>query len=110
MPAKSFPDRRLVFIPLAAIPAASLGATVDLFMIGGAADHPTVTPFAQDVEVDAAVSGGLVIAVPAREAAAFVFAAATLHLAAVVAEPGAANGAEVSVANVDDAMALAAGR
>ena len=110
MAAKSFADRRLVFIPLAAVPAAAPRATVDLFLIGGTAEHPTVEPFAQGVEVDATVSGGLVVAVPARQAAAFVYAAATLHLAAVVAEPGAADGAEVPVASVDDAMALAAGR
>jgi hypothetical protein len=110
MAEKSFADRRLVFIPLAAVPAAAAGATVDLFLIGGTTDHPTVVPFAQDVEVDATVSGGLVVAVPARQAAAFVYAAAMLHLAAVVAEPGASDSAEVPVASVDDAMALAAGR
>lgn len=110
MAAKSFADRRLVFIPLSAVPAAAGGATVDLFVIGGTADHPTVVPFAQGVEVDTTVSGGLVVAVPARQAAAFVYAAVTLRLAAAVAEPGAADGAEVSVASLDDAMALAAGR
>jgi hypothetical protein len=106
----SFADRRLVFIPLGSVPAAAAGATVDLFLIGGTSDHPTVVPFAQGIEVDATVSGGLVVAVPARQAAAFVYAAAMLHLAAVVAEPGASGGVEVPVASVDDAMALAAGR
>ena len=110
MGAKSFPDRRLVFIPLAAVPAAAPGATVDLLLIGGTTDHPTVAPFAQGVEVDATVSGGLVVAVPARQATAFVYAASTLHLAAVVASPGAADGSEVPVASVDDALALVAGR
>lgn len=110
MAEKSFVDRRLVFIPLGAVPAAATGSTVDLFLIGGTADHPTVVPFAQGIEVDATVSGGLVVVVPARQAAAFVYAAAMLHLAAVVAEPGASEGAEVPVASVDDAIALAAGR
>lgn len=110
MGARSFPDRRLVFIPLTAVPAAASGATVDLLLIGGSADHPTVAPFAQGVEVDATVSGGLVVVVPSRQAAAFVYAAATLHLAAVVAAPGAADGAEVPIASVDDALAVASGR
>jgi hypothetical protein len=103
-------DRRLVLIPLSAVPTVPAGGKVDLLVIAGSADHPTVAPFALGVEVVAAVSGGLVVAVPAKAAAAFVFAAATMHLAAVVVEPGAADGAELPVASADDAMALAAGR
>jgi len=110
MPSTSIPDRRLVLIPLAAVPTVPPGAKVDLLLIAGSADHPTVAPFALGVEVVAAVSGGLVVAVPAKAAAAFVYAAATMHLAAVVVEPGAADGAEIPVASADDAMALAAGR
>jgi len=56
------------------------------------------------------VSGGLVVAVPAKQAAAFVFAAATMHLAAVVAEPGAAYGTEAPISGPDDAIAVASGR
>jgi len=41
---------------------------------------------------------------------AVVFAGATMHLAAVVVEPGAADGSELPVTSSDDAMALAAGR
>jgi hypothetical protein len=108
--ATSFADRRLVFIPISQAPAASAGAKVDLLLIGGAADHPTVTPFASGVDVSATVSGGLVVAVPAKQAAAFVFAAATMHLAAVVAEPGAADGTEFPVSSPDEAIAVAAGR
>lgn len=110
MGATSFADRRLVFIPIGQAPAASEGAKVDLLLIGGAADHPTVTPFASGVDVSATVSGGLIVAVPAREAAAFVFAAATMHLAAVVAEPGAADGPEFPVSSPDEAIAVAAGQ
>jgi hypothetical protein len=106
----SIPDRRLVLIPLSAIPTVPAGARVDLLVIAGSADHPTVAPFALGVEVVASASGGLVVAVPAKAAAAFVFAGATMHLAAVVVEPGAADGAELPVATADDAMALAAGR
>jgi len=106
----SIADRRLVLIPLSAVPTVPAGAKVDLLLIAGSADHPTVAPFALGVEVVASASGGLVVAVPAKAAAAFVFAGATMHLAAVVVEPGAAEGAELPVATADDAMALASGR
>jgi hypothetical protein len=110
MGSTSFADRRLVFIPLSAVPPAPAGAKVDLLVIGGSADHPTVVPFAQGVEVQAVVSGGLIVAVPAKEAAAFVFVAAGMHLAAVVAEPGTADATEVPISSVEDAMAVVAGR
>lgn len=110
MGSTSVADRRLVFLPLSAVPPAPASAKVDLFLVGGSADHPTVVPFAQGVEVQAVVSGGLIVAVPAKEAAAFVFAATGMHLAAVVAEPGAADATEVPISSVEDAMAVAAGR
>ncbi len=106
----SFVDRRLVFIPIANVPAASAGARVDLLMIGGDADHPTVVPFALGVEIQATTSGGLIVIVPAKEAAAFVFAGATMHLAAVIAEAGAADGTEFPISSADEAMTVAAGR
>jgi hypothetical protein len=109
MGSTSFADRRLVFLPLSAVPPAPAGAKVDLLLVGGSADHPTVVPFAQGVEVQAVVSGGLIVAVPAKEAAAFVFAATGMHLAAVVAEPGTADATEVPISSVEDAMAAAAG-
>jgi hypothetical protein len=52
----------------------------------------------------------LIVAVPAKQAAAVVFAAATMHLAAVVAEPGAADGVELPISGPDDAIAVVAGR
>jgi hypothetical protein len=110
MGSASFADRRLVFIPVTAVPATSAGAKVDLLVIGGTPDHPTVVPFALGVAVDATVSGGLIVAVPAKEAAAFVFAGATMHLAAVIAEPGAAEGTETPISTPEDAMAVASGR
>jgi hypothetical protein len=106
----SFADRRLVFIPLSAVPTTLPGARVDLLVIAGSADRPTVAPFAVGVEVVATVSGGLVVAVPAKAASAFVYAGAAMHLAAVVAEPGAADASELPVSSADDAIALAAGR
>ncbi len=62
------------------------------------------------MEVEASVSGGLVLAVPAKEAAAFVFAAADTHLAAVVADPGATDGTEVPISSIEDAISVVAGR
>lgn len=108
--ATSFADRRLVFVPVTGVPATAPGSRVDLLMIEGSADRPTVVPFALGVEVQSAVSGGLVVVVPAKEAAAFVYAATTMHLAAVVAEPGAADGTELPISSPEDAMAVAAGR
>jgi len=110
MGSTSFADRRLVFIPLSAVPPAPAGAKVDLLMIGGSADHPTVVPFALGVEVQASVSGGLIVVVPAKEAAAFVFAGAGVHLAAVVAEQGSADGTEVPISSIEDAISVVAGR
>jgi len=110
MGSTSFADRRLVFIPLSGAPPAPAGAKVDLLLIGGSADHPTVVPFALGVEVQASVSGGLIVAVPAKEAAAFVFAGAGMHLAAVVAEPGASDGTEAPISSIEDAISVVAGR
>jgi hypothetical protein len=110
MGSASFADRRLVFMPITAVPATSPGTKVDLLVIGGTADHPTVMPFALGVTVEATVSGGLIVAVPAKQAAAFVFAGATMHLAAVIAEPGAAEGTETPISTPEDAIAVASGR
>src|SRR5712691_1186403 len=110
MSATSVPDRRLVFVPVGQLPVMSAGARVDLLLIAGNADHPTVVPFALGVEVRGAVSGGLVVAVPAKEAAARVYAAATMHLAVVVAEPGAADATEAPISSPEDAIAVASGR
>jgi hypothetical protein len=106
----SFADGRLVFIPVSGLPSTSAGDRVDLLVIGGSAEHPTVAPFALGVDVQAATSGGLVVVVPAKQAAAFVYAAATMHLAAVVVEPGAADGSEIPISTADDALTVAAGR
>ena len=105
-----FADRRLVFVPLKDVPAAAGGSKVDLLVIGGTVDHPTVVPFALGVEVRSAVSGGLIVVVASKQAAAFVYAANAMHLAAVVAEPGAADGTEAAISSPDQAMAAAAQR
>ena len=107
MDASSSPDRRLVFLPVKDVPTATAGSKVDLLLITGTADHPTVSPFALGVEVRSAVAGGLVVVVTSRQAAAFVYAATTMRLAAVIAEPGAAAGDEVPISTRDQAIAAA---
>lgn len=108
MASGSVADRRLVFVPVKDVPAAAAGSKVDLLVIEGTLDHPTVVPFALSVEVRSIASGGLVVVVPSKQAAAFVYAANAMRLAAVIAEPGAAGGAEGAISSPDQAMAAAA--
>ena len=110
MAAGSAADRRLVFVPVKDVPAAGPGAKVDLLVIGGAPDHPTVVPFALGVEVRATSASGLTVMVTSRQASAFVYAASAMRLVAVIAEPGAAEGAEGPVSSSSEAMAAAAQR
>jgi hypothetical protein len=92
------------------VPAAGPGARVDLLVIGGTPDHPTVLPFALGVEVRAASASGLTVMVTSRQASAFVYAASAMRLVAVIAEPGAAEGAEAPISSAIEAMAAAAQR
>jgi SAF domain len=108
MDSSSVADRRLVFVPVKDAPAGAAGSKVDLFVIGGTADHPTVVPFALGVEVRSTASGGLVVVVTSKEAAAFVYAATAMRLAAVIAEPGTAAGTEGPISSPDQAMTAAA--
>ena len=110
MDASSAADRRLVFVPVKDVPAAGPGARVDLLVIGGTPDHPTVVPFALGVEVRAVSASGLTLMVTSRQASAFVYAASAMRLVAVIAEPGAADGAEGPVSSSGEAMAAAAQR
>jgi hypothetical protein len=108
--ATSAADRRLVFIPVKDAPPAAAGSRVDILVIRGSADSPVVEPFALGVEVKQAATGGIVVAVPSRQAAAFVFAASAMRMVVVVAEAGAADGAEASISSPDQAIVVAAGR
>jgi hypothetical protein len=101
-------DERLVFVPVKNAPPASPGSRIDLLIIGGTADHPTVIPFALGIEVRSVVTGGFVIAVPSKQAAAFIYAAEAMHLAAVVAPSGAGAGGESPIAGPEQAMAVVA--
>ena len=53
-------------------------------------------------------SGGLVVVVDSNQAAAFVYAANVMHLAAVVADAGASGGAEGAISTPEQAMEVAA--
>lgn len=105
--ATSSADERLVFLPVKDAPPAAPGARLDLLVVGGTADRPTVLPFALGVEVRDVVTGGFVVAVPSRQAAAFVYAAEVMRLVAVVAQPDASAGAEGPVDAPDQALAVA---
>ena len=107
MDAGSFADRRLVFVPLKDVPSATPGSRVDVFVIRGTPERPSVVPFALGIEVNSSVSGGLVLVVAAKQAAAFVYASNAMHLAAVIAEPGGAGGGEEAVSTPEQAMAEA---
>jgi len=100
-------DERLVFIPVKDVPPVMPGSQVDLLVITGDPSHPTVQPFALGVEVRAVSAAGLVVLVPSARAAAFVYAGSAMQLAAVIAEPGATQGAEVPVSTDQQAIDIA---
>lgn len=110
MDASSAADRRLVFVPVKDVPPAAPGSKVDLLVIGGIPDHPTVVPFALGVEVRSSTANGLTVMVTSKQASAFVYAADAMRLVAVIAEPGSAEGAEGPVSSASEAMAAAAER
>jgi hypothetical protein len=98
---------RLVFVPVQNAPAAQAGSRVDLLVLDGPPDHPTIEPFATGVEVRSTSGAGMVLVVPVERAAAFVYAAATMHLVAVTAEPGSAGGPESPVSSAAQAIQMA---
>lgn len=106
----SIADKRLVFIPIKDVPPAPAGSTVDLLVVNDTPGHISVAPFALGVEVRAAVSGGLIVAVSSEQATAFVYATHAMNLTAVVAEPGTAAGAEGAISSPDQALAVAGQR
>lgn len=98
-------DRRLVWIPLKESPAVAAGQSVDLLLVQGSGSALSVSPFALGVPVDSAQSGGLVLAVPSSQASAYVYAADSMRLVAVAAEPGSRRGAEAPVSSLEQALA-----
>ena len=103
-------DRRLVFVPVKDVPDVATGSKVDLLAVGGTTDRPTVIPFALGVLIRSTTSDGLIVVVTSAQAPAFVYAANAMRLVAVIAEPGAADGAESPVSSPSEALAAAAQR
>jgi hypothetical protein len=100
-------DERLVFVPVKDAPPASPGSKLDLLLVSGTPEQPAIVPFALGVEVREVVTGGFVVAVPSRQAAAFVYAAEVMRLVAVVAAPDAAMGSESPIGAPEQALAVA---
>jgi hypothetical protein len=96
-----------VFVPVKDAPPALPGSKVDLLVVTGSPDRPAIVPFALGVDVRGVVTGGLIVAVSSRQAAAFVYAAETMQLIAVIAMPGAPAGDEAPVDAPDQALAVA---
>lgn len=105
--AASGADVRLVFVPVKDAPPASPGSRVDLLVVSGTPDRPSIIPFALGVDVRGVVTGGFVVAVSSRQAPAFVYAAQSMQLIAVIAMPGAPAGNEAPVDAPDQALAVA---
>jgi hypothetical protein len=101
-------DRRLVFVPLKDAPPAASGSRVDLLLVDGSPGHLSVSPFALGVEVQATVTGGLVLVVSSKQAPAFVYAAVAMQLTAVIASGGTPSGGEGAVSTEEQALAVAA--
>ena len=108
IPPSAVSDERLVFVPVKDAPPAAPGSKLDLLLVSGTTDQPAIVPFALGVEVRAVVTGGFVVSVPSRQAAAFVYAAEVMRLVAVVAAPDAAAGSESPIGAPDQALAVAA--
>jgi hypothetical protein len=107
MASSAVSDERLVFVPVKDAPPASPGSKLDLLLVSGTPEEPAIVPFALGVEVREVVTGGFVVAVPSRQAAAFVYAAEVMRLVAVVAAPDAAMGSESPIGAPDQALAVA---
>jgi hypothetical protein len=93
--------RARVLVPLQAAPPLHAGDRIDLLLIGG--EHGAVTPFAANIRVAEVTAGGPVLDIPARQASAFVYAAAALRLVAVTVDPGAPP--EAYIGGADEALA-----
>ena len=107
LPPGSAADERLVFIPVKDAPPAAPGSTVDLLLVTGTPDSPAIIPFALGVQIRAVVAGGFIVAVPSKQASAFVYAAEAMRLVAVIAGPGSAGGSETPISAPDQAIAVA---
>jgi hypothetical protein len=99
----------LVAVPIKELPPVHAGDRVDLFALTGAGDQLVAEPFAWAVTVAAVAPDGLVLQVRSRQELAFVYAAGTMRLAAVVTVAPAPPPAVTPIGTDADALAAVAG-
>ena len=102
------PDRRRVLVPVKDPPPVLVGDRVDLLLVSGSGERTTVAPFVFNLEVVAVSPAGLVVSAPSRAAPALVWAASSLRLVAVAADPAARRGDEQAVGSLEQAEAALA--
>jgi hypothetical protein len=108
-PATADATEAMVAVPIKAVPPTRAGDRVDIFALVGSGDHVSAVPFAWAVPVAAVTGDGLVLRVRSRQELAFVYAAGTMRLAAVVTAAAAPPGDVAPITSADQALAVAAG-
>jgi len=100
----------LVEVPIKDLPPVHPGDRVDLFVLSGEPGAKVVAqPFAWGVVVAAVGSDGLVLEVKSRQELAFVYAAGTMRMAAVVTGSPAPPAEVAPISSGEAALAAAAG-
>ena len=99
----------LVAVPIKDLPPVRAGDRIDLFALTGSADQVVARPFAWAVTVAAVNPGGLVLQIRGRQEIAFVYAAGTMRLAAVVTGAPAPPAGVAPIGSGEAALAAAAG-
>jgi hypothetical protein len=99
----------LVEVPIKDLPPVRPGDRVDLFALTGSGEQVVARPFAWSVTVAAVNPDGLVLQVRGRQELAFVYAAGTMRLAAVVTGAPAPPAEVAPISSGEAALAAAAG-
>ena len=97
----------LVAVPMKDLPPLRAGDHVDLFALVGSADKLVAEPFAWSVPVAAVTQSGLVLRVGERQELAFVYAAGTMRLAAVLSGSPQPPGGAGSISSPEQALEAA---
>jgi hypothetical protein len=97
----------LVALPVKDLPPLRAGDHVDLFALVGSADKLVAEPFAWSVPVAAVTPSGLVLRVGERQELAFVYAAGTMRLAAVLSGSPQPSGGAGSISSPEQALEAA---
>jgi hypothetical protein len=99
----------LVAVPIKDLPPVRPGDRVDLFVLTGGGEQVVARPFAWAVTVAAVSPDGLVLQVRGRQELAFVYAAGTMRMAAVVTGSPAPPADVAPIGSGEAALAAAAG-